>query len=84
MQTIPDASGDMNHEATTLANETHLIPVNPLATTVNPSIAPRMECVPETGRRRRVAKRFHSADPVKTDQVSITPHLGNDISILSY
>lgn len=40
----------------------------PRATIVNPRTAPIMECVPEIGNAKKVAKIFHTADPINADR----------------
>lgn len=61
---LPAARGETNHEATTVPMDDHLMPTNCLATRVNPRRDPRIEWVPLTGNRRRVANKFQREDPV--------------------
>jgi hypothetical protein len=42
-----------------------LIPLAPLATRANPTVAPTILCVPDTGRRRNVAINSHTQEPAK-------------------
>lgn len=65
IEIIPDKKGEITHDEVTQSKLFHFIPEKPLGTKVNPRTAPMMLCVPEIGRPRNVAAKFHIAPPVK-------------------
>jgi hypothetical protein len=68
--TPPLKIGDTNQEATIVPNVIQLKPNVPLATKENPTVAPTILCVVDTGTRKKVATANQMAQPAKKNNKS--------------